>query len=63
MEPLAGEGVPLVQVTLTGTLAPLLGTKSLWTVKVALFCVLVIVQEPVPEGAPLIAPEHVPVLV
>ena len=37
MEPLAGEGVPLVQVTLTGTLAPLLGTKSLCTVKVALF--------------------------
>ena len=60
-EPEAGEGVPLVQVTLTGTEAPLLGTKSLWTVKVALFRVLVIVQAPEPDGAPLMVPVHVPV--
>jgi hypothetical protein len=43
--PLAGEGVPLVQVTLTGTLAPSLGMKSLFTVRVALFSVFVIVQD------------------
>ena len=47
-EPLAGEGVPLVQVTLTGTLAPSFGTKSLFTVRVALLSVLVIVQDGVP---------------
>jgi hypothetical protein len=47
-EPEAGEGEPLVQVTLTDTEAPLLGTKSLLTVSVALFCVLVIVQEAEP---------------
>ena len=43
--PLAGEGVPLVQVTLTGTVAPLFGTKSLFTVNVALFSVFVIVHD------------------
>ena len=47
-EPEAGEGVPLVQVTLTATLAPLDGWKSLLTVRVAVFSVLVIVQEGVP---------------
>ena len=47
-EPLAGEGVPLVQLTLTGTLAPLSGLKSLLTVRVALFSVLMIVQEWLP---------------
>jgi hypothetical protein len=46
--PLEGEGVPLVQVTFTGTLAPEFGTKSLFTVSVALFSVLVIVQFDVP---------------
>jgi hypothetical protein len=43
-EPDAGDGVPLVQVTLTLTLAPLSGWKSLFTVSVALFSVFVIVQ-------------------
>jgi hypothetical protein len=43
-EPEAGEGVPLVQLTLTATLAPSFGTKSLFTVRVALFSVFVIVQ-------------------
>jgi hypothetical protein len=47
-EPDAGEGVPLVQVTLTETLAALSGWKSLFTVRVALFSVLVIVQEAFP---------------
>jgi hypothetical protein len=47
-EPLAGEGVPLVQLTLTETLAPLFGTKSLITVNVPAFSVFVIVQEGVP---------------
>ena len=47
-EPLAGTGVPLEQVTLTGTDAPEFGTKSLFTVSVALFRVLVIVQDGVP---------------
>jgi hypothetical protein len=46
--PLAGEGVPLEQVTLTGTVAPSSGTKSLMTVKVALFSVFVIVHEEAP---------------
>jgi hypothetical protein len=46
--PDAGEGVPLVQVTLTETLAPSFGTKSLFTVKVLLFSVFVIVQEWLP---------------
>ena len=54
-EPLAGEGVPLVQLTLTLTLAPLFGTKSLFTVNVAVFRVFVIVQVPVVRLA-----EHVP---
>jgi hypothetical protein len=49
-EPTAGEGVPLVQVTLRFTLAPLLGTKSLFTVNVALFSVFVIVQVTSPPG-------------
>jgi hypothetical protein len=43
--PDAGEGAPVVHVTLIGTLAPLFGTKSLLTVNVALFSVFVIVQE------------------
>jgi hypothetical protein len=43
-EPLAGDGVPLVQLTLTETLAPLFGTKSLFTVKELVFSVFVIVQ-------------------
>jgi hypothetical protein len=60
-EPDAGDGVPLVQVTLTLTDAPLLGVKSLFTRNVPLFCVLVIVQPPEPEGAPLIEPPQVPV--
>jgi hypothetical protein len=47
-EPEAGDGVPLVHVTLTPTVPPLLGTKSLLTVSVALFSVLVIVQEALP---------------
>ena len=51
--PDAGEGVPLVQVTLTGTAAALFGMKSLTTVNVPLFCVLVIVQE---EPAPFVMP-------
>jgi hypothetical protein len=37
--PEAGEGVPLVQLTLTDTEAASFGTKSLLTVKVALFSV------------------------
>jgi hypothetical protein len=49
-----------VQVTLTGTLAPLFGTKSLLTVKVVTRAVFVIVQEPDPDGAPLIEPLQVP---
>ena len=36
-EPEFGEGVPLVQLTLTLTDAPLFGTKSFDTVNVALF--------------------------
>ncbi len=55
-EPEAGEGVPLVQETLTVTEAPLLGMKSLLTVRVALFSVLVIVQVPAESAA-----EQVPV--
>ena len=55
-EPLAGEGVPLVQLTLTLTLAPLFGTKSFWTRKVPERSVLVIVQLPVVRDA-----AHVPV--
>jgi hypothetical protein len=47
-EPEAGEGEPLVQVTLTDTEAALLGAKSLLTVSVALFSVLVMVQEALP---------------
>jgi hypothetical protein len=43
-EPEAGDGVPLVQLTLTATLAPSFGTKSLLTVKVPLFRLFVIVQ-------------------
>jgi hypothetical protein len=44
--PDAGDGVPLVQVTVTGTVAALFGTKSLLTVRVALVCALTIVQVP-----------------
>ena len=47
-EPDAGEGVPLEQDTLTLTDAPLFGTKSLFTVNIALFSVFVIVHEGVP---------------
>lgn len=47
-EPDAGEGVPLVQDTLTLTLAPLFGWKSLLTVKTPEFCTLTIVQEWLP---------------
>jgi len=54
--PVAGDGVPLVHVTLIGTLAPLLGTKSLCTARLALFRALDIVQPPVPVGTPLIPP-------
>jgi hypothetical protein len=43
-----GEGVPLVQLTLTETLAPLLGTKSLFTMNVPAFSVFVIVQDTLP---------------
>jgi hypothetical protein len=50
-EPLAGEGVPLVQLTLTETLAPLFGTKSLLTVNVPLFWVFVMVQLPALSAA------------
>ena len=42
--PLAGDGVPLVQVTDTVTKAALLSEKFLLTTKVPLFRVLVIVQ-------------------
>lgn len=44
--PEAGEGVPLLQLTLTLTLAPLFGWKSLLTVRVAVLSVLVMVQLP-----------------
>ena len=47
-EPEAGVGVPLVQLTLTGTLAPSFGTKSLFTVKVPLLRLLMIVQLALP---------------
>jgi hypothetical protein len=60
-EPAAGDGVPLVQVTLTGTLATLFGTKSLFTVNVVMRAVFVIVQVPEPDGAPLIALPQAPV--
>jgi hypothetical protein len=50
-EPDAGVGVPLVQVTLTETDAPLLGENVLLTVSVALFNVFVIVQEWTPLTA------------
>jgi hypothetical protein len=49
-EPDAGEGVPLVQVTLMLTLAASFGTKSLLTVSVAVFSVLTMVQEALPPG-------------
>jgi hypothetical protein len=47
-EPEAGVGVPLVQVTLTLTDAPLFGMKSLFTVNVPLRSVLTIVQLALP---------------
>jgi hypothetical protein len=56
-EPEAGEGEPLVQVTLTVTLPALLGTKSLLTVSVALFSVFVIVQTPAESAALQVALE------
>jgi hypothetical protein len=43
-EPEAGEGVPLVQLMLTLTLAPLFGTKSFATTNVSLFNEFTIVQ-------------------
>ena len=49
--PLAGAGVPLVQVTETVTRAALLSEKFLLTTKVPLFSVLVIVQLGVPPVA------------
>ena len=49
--PLAGDGVPLVQVTETVTEASLLSEKLLLTTKVPLFSVLVIVQLGVPPIA------------
>jgi hypothetical protein len=60
-EPDAGDGVPLVQVTLTETDAPLFGTKSFFTVKSATLRTFRIVQLPLPTGAPLIAPLQVTV--
>jgi hypothetical protein len=45
-EPELGDAVPLVQVTVIGTLAPLSGTKSLLTVRVVLRSVLTMVQVP-----------------
>jgi hypothetical protein len=59
--PEAGDGVPLVQVTLTATEAALFGTKSLFTVNVPLFRLFTMVQLPLPEGAPVIEPMQVPV--
>lgn len=53
---LAGLAVPLAQERLTVTEAPLLGTKSLFTVKVAWLRVLTMVHEPVVRLA-----AHVPV--
>jgi hypothetical protein len=50
-DPDAGEGVPLLQLTLTETDAPLFGTKSLFTLKVAVFSVFVIVQVTFPPLA------------
>jgi hypothetical protein len=55
-----GEGVPLVQDTLTRTEAASFGTKSLFTVNVPLFKVFTIVQLPIPDGAPVIDPVQVP---
>jgi hypothetical protein len=49
-EPDAGEGVPLAQLTLTLTLAPLLGTKSFATTNVSLFSEFTIVQLTLPPG-------------
>jgi hypothetical protein len=49
--PAAGDGVPLVQVTTTATLAPSFGAKSLLTVKVAVFSVFVIVHVPAESAA------------
>jgi hypothetical protein len=42
--PDAGDGVPLVQVTITVTLPPLFGTKSFATVKLAVFSVFWMLQ-------------------
>lgn len=60
-DPDAGEGVPVEQVTLTLTEAPLFGRKSLFTVSVALFSVLVIVQEPADSSAEQVPVEVYPV--
>jgi hypothetical protein len=45
-DPDDGDGAPLVQVTLTLTVPPLFGTKSLFTVKVAVFSVFWIEHVP-----------------
>jgi len=47
----AGVSDPLAQLRETVTLAGLLSEKSLWTVKVALFSVFTIVQEPANRAA------------
>jgi hypothetical protein len=52
-EPPAGEGVPLVHVTLTLTEETSFGMKSLFTVSVAVFSVFVIVQLAAPPGVML----------
>jgi hypothetical protein len=46
----AGLAVPLAQESETVTLAALLGTKSLFTVNVSVFSVLIIVQFAVPPS-------------
>lgn len=50
-DPDDGEGVPLVQLTLTLTEALLFGTKSLCTTNVPLVSVLVIVHVPTANDA------------
>ena len=62
-EALPGAGVPLEQESEMFTVAPLFGMKSFDTVKRAAFCELTIVQAPLPDGTPLMAPRHVPLVV
>lgn len=59
-DPELGDALPLVQVTLIGTLAPLSGWKSLLTVSVVLRSVFVIVHVPVESGALQVALELYP---